>query len=62
MDLMKEINTLANDYVPPEPQVQEDVRTERMLKSMTPPKAKKDKSKMKKAEGMSIKNIFHSKK
>jgi len=59
MELMKEINTLANEYVPP---VQEHVRTERMLKSMTPPKAKKDKAEPKKAKGMSIKNIFHSKK
>jgi len=59
---MKEINILANDYVPPEPQVQEDIRTARMLKSMTPPKDKKDKPKAKKAEGISIKNIFHSKK
>jgi len=62
MDLMKEINILANEYVPAEPQVQEDVRTERMLKSMTPPKSKKDKSEPKKAKGLSIKNIFHSKK
>ena len=59
MELMKEINTLADEYTPP---VQEDIRTERMLKSMTPPKVKKDKTESKKAEGMSIKNIFHSKK
>ena len=35
MELMKEIDKLAQDYTPP---VQEDVQTHRMLKSMTPPK------------------------
>ena len=64
MELMKEINTLANDYTPPEPQVQEDIRTERMLKSMTPPTKDKreDKPKASKPAGISIKNLFHSKK
>jgi len=61
MELMKEIDKLAQDYTPP---VIEDIRTERMLKSMTPPKTEKadDDKKLKKSKTLSIKNIFHSKK
>ena len=45
MELMKEIDKLAQDYTPP---VVEDIRTERMLKSMTPPKDAKPAKVMKK--------------
>ena len=61
MELMKEIDKLAQDYTPPV-EVVEDIRTERMLKSMTPPKVEKEDKKPKKSEPLSIKTIFHSKK